>query len=78
MDFSTIPRDVLVDAMTVYMLSVMTQPLTLGEVADAFGVHRSRARAIIDGTTGAEQCGNHWRLPMHKMPVPFQREAGFL
>lgn len=78
MDLSQIPRGVLVDAMSVYLLSVMTPPMTLGEVADAFCVHRTRARAIIDATTGAERCGNHWRLPLHRMPIQYQRDVGFL
>jgi len=74
----TITSDERVAAMVEYMRGLKTPPLRLSDIAAEFHVHRSTARALVEGITGAEQHGSRWRIPVCEMPVQYQREIGLL
>lgn len=57
---------------------LLTEPLTLTELARLFGCNRDTMRKAIGRMTEAERFGKMWRLPVRKMPPAYFLERGLL
>ena len=57
---------------------LLSDPLTVSELAHLFGYSRKRFRPILDEIEGAEPFGTRWRIPLHKMPPKYLIGQGLL
>ena len=57
---------------------LLTEPLTIGRLAEFFNVSRNKMPQILKHISGAEQLGGLWRIPLKSMPVAYHREHGLI
>lgn len=58
--------------------ALLSDPLTVSELANLFGFSRKRMRPILDRMKGAERLGPRWRVPLVKMPPAYLIRVGLL
>lgn len=58
--------------------SLLTEPMTVSELARLFGVNRSTMKSAIGRMPDAERFGSMWRLPIRQMPPAYFLERGLL
>jgi len=57
---------------------LLTEPLEIRELAEAFRVHRSKVRTILATIEGCVPVGRRVRVPLWSMPARWLQERGHL
>ena len=67
----------LVEAYREFLNDLMTEPLTMSELADVFGLSRAYAKTFIESLPGVERHNSLWRVPVKSMPASWAVEKLF-
>lgn len=59
-----------------FLPHLLTEPMTVCELAEWFGVHRNTMRKHLASIDGVERFGRLYRLPVRAMPVGYYVAKG--
>lgn len=65
-------------AVRAYLAGLLTEPMTVSELAGWFDVNRDTMAKVLAGMPGVDRFGGRYRLPLAKMPPRYLIDRGLL